>query len=295
MRIEKLRTYRFQMDLEEPIADARNTIRRRGCVLVRLELEGGLVGWGEAAAFAGCEELVVATLRFLGEKIEGWDGSEVASVHDRLMHETQHFGRRGVVVSAISAIDCALWDALGKAAGVPVYKLLGACRSAIRTYWNAGYYPGDDAHARAALRAAIERVVERGALGAKIKIGRFEAKDAAERIRIARELLGAERDLMVDANACLHRRALHTLDRACLAHDVRWIEEPVPLARLATLREVRERTTTPIAATPCAAITSATVWLGMLVAMPTAIPLAPLASRFGNRPGISSGSSSSPL
>jgi D-galactarolactone cycloisomerase len=247
VKIDRLRIHRFEMDLDPPIADARNVIGHRTCVLLELGCEGGISGWGEAAAFAGCQELVVHTLDFLGRRLVGEDATMVGALHDRLMTETLHFGRRGLVINAISAIDCALWDALGKACGQPVARLLGASRERINTYFNAGYYPADDADPMEALERSVADAVERGTRGVKIKIGRYRAKDDAERIRRGRAIVGPDRDLMVDANSCLTRTELAAVDEACVEHGVRWIEEPVPLASLDVLREVRRRTRSPIA------------------------------------------------
>jgi D-galactarolactone cycloisomerase len=230
MKISRIRAHRFEAALERPIADARNVISRRAVVLVQVELEGGVTGWGEAACFAGAGRLVAEAVAFLGERLVGEDAGLIAGIHDRLFHESQHFGRRGVIVCAISGIDCALWDALGKEVGAPVATLLGRCRDSA-----------------AELETSLAAALARSPSGVKIKIGRNGADDDGVRIRQAREVLGPRMDLMVDANSCLDRRSLAAVDEACVAHNVRWIEEPVPFSGMRRLGELRRRTRTPIA------------------------------------------------
>lgn len=248
MKIERIEAIRLEMPLAAPIADARNVITRRSAVLVRITTDTGLVGWGEAASFAGAGELVAHAVDFLGRRILGADATLIAQLRDRLYHETQHFGRRGVVLCALSGIDLALWDLLGKRAGLPVHKMLGAARDSIRFYFNAGYYDGESKQkSDDNLVRSVERAIERGSSGVKIKIGRYGYEDDAARIVKARELLGPSRDLMVDANACLDRRALQYLDDVCHAERVRWFEEPIPLQSIESMRELRQRLRTPIA------------------------------------------------
>lgn len=245
MKITKITPFWFQMPLESPISDARNTITHRSCVIVRVDTDSGVSGWGEAASFAGCGELVVQTIRFLEKRYLGQDPTMISKLYDESYHYTQHFGRRGLVINALSGIDVALWDILGKVAGLPVYKLLGASRSSINYYFNAGYYiDGDNL---AFVEKSVASGVERGAKAVKIKIGRFGLDDDIKRVEVARKVLGKERDLMVDANACLDKRYLRYLDPVLVENRVRWMEEPVPIQHIESLVELRQQMVTPIA------------------------------------------------
>lgn len=247
MNIESIHTHLFEAALEKPIADARNVIHRRSALLVEVRTSDGVVGWGEAASFANSGSLATHALQMLAPHYVGRDSRDIARLQRDALHGTQHFGRRGVVVSAISALDCALWDVMGKRAGLPVHRLLGSFRSDIQYYLNAGYYQPDDPSPARTLQESIETSLARNPSGLKIKIGRHGSKDDSARIELASRILDGRRDLMVDANSSLNLRSLTVVDAACVAHGVRWIEEPVPLGPLPFLREVRERSTTPIA------------------------------------------------
>lgn len=245
MKITSITPYLFVAPLAQPIADARNVIKARSTVLVRVETDAGLTGWGEAASFAGCGALVVQVIRhFVGQLIDT-DPSDPAAIYDRLYRSSLHYGRRGLVINALSGIDVALWDIKAKAEAVPLYRLLGAQRDAIRFYFNGGYFsPDGDSHA--ALVRSVEGAVERGAAAIKIKIGRDLAEDE-RRVATARRLLGPGRDLMVDVNGILELDDLRRRDPVFREHGVRWLEEPVALRPAAALRAVRAALKTPIA------------------------------------------------
>ena len=232
------------MDLTTPISDARNTINRRSCVLVRVTTKEGFTGWGECASFAGCGSLVVDCLKFLSPKYVGRETLKPAKLYDEVYFQTQHFGRRGVIINALSGIDIALWDVLAKKANLPLTYLLGAQRDSIRGYFNSGYYTQDH---REFLVESIRGSIERGCDAIKIKIGRHGFTDDVWRIETARDLIGPSGTLMVDANSCLSLHEVRRLDDCMMETGCRWIEEPVPLQNLDTLSSLRRSIRTPIA------------------------------------------------
>ena len=136
MKITAITPYFYEVPLAVPISDARNTITMRSCVLLRVETDEGVTGWGEAASFAGCGELVAGVIKFFEAKLVGQDPSMISRIYDDAYHGSQHFGRRGLVICALSGIDIALWDILGKVAGLPLHKILGASRESIDFYFN---------------------------------------------------------------------------------------------------------------------------------------------------------------
>jgi len=245
VKLTAITPYLFVAPLAQPIADARNVIKARSTVLLRIETDAGLTGWGEAASFAGCGALVVHVIRHFTNQLIGVDPSDPPAIYDRLYRGSLHFGRRGLVINALSGIDVALWDIKAKAEGVPLHRLLGAQRDAIRFYFNGGYF-APEGDSQAALVRSVETAVERGAAAIKIKIGRDLAEDE-KRVATARSLLGAERDLMVDVNGILELDDLRRRDPVFREHRVRWLEEPVALRPAAALRDVRVALKTPIA------------------------------------------------
>jgi len=244
MKIASITPHYFEMPLAQPIADARNTIRTRACVLVEVKTDSGLTGWGEAASFAGCGRLVSTVINFYAERFVGRTLVDPKNLFDEMYGSSLHFGRRGLVVNALSGIDVALWDLKAQQEGRPLADLLGRQRDSVQAYFNGGYYVDDDPHGF--VRQSAMRTCEHGVGALKIKIGR-SVDDDQRRIAIAREVLGPDRDLMVDANGILGLDYLKALDPILQGHAIRWMEEPVAIGRLADLLAVRDVLTTPIA------------------------------------------------
>src|SRR5829696_3724263 len=166
-------------------------------LLVRLHADGGHVGLGMAYALQGSGRALLAVAEDdLGPLFVGED----AMAHERLAAKVgqrlQTVGRRGLVTQAYSAFDVALWDLKGKAANLPLYKLLGGARESAPAY-------GSDS---AWLWMSVEEIVEasrpyleQGLMGVKVKVGADPEADA-DRLTQLREALGDGAWLAVDAN-----------------------------------------------------------------------------------------------
>ena len=150
--------------------------------------------------------------------------------------------RRGITIEALSGVDVALWDLRGKALDEPVYKLLGAVRSSIPGYAS-GWEPGDEAGTPKHFDQAFEAVKVRlvGEAG-------FSLDNAVERVATARERLGEEATVMVDAHASLDAATARRLAHRLEPYDVAWFEEPVSPDDLDGMAAVRRSTDIPIAA-----------------------------------------------
>lgn len=244
MKITSVTPHYFQMPLREPIADARNVIRARSTLLVRVDTDAGISGWGEAASFAGCGPLVAQAIRFLATAIIGKDPRDAAKIYHERFSATLHFGRRGVVINALSGIDVALWDIVGKAAGKPLRDLLPGEPKDVAFYFNGGYFVESDPEGF--LRRSVEQAVSRGANALKIKIGKG-VEDDVKRIEIARNILSGDRDLMVDANGVLDLDYCRELAPVLDEYAIRWIEEPIPIEPASAMADVYAALGTPIA------------------------------------------------
>jgi L-alanine-DL-glutamate epimerase-like enolase superfamily enzyme len=130
------------------------------------------------------------------------------------------------MLRSIAAIDLALWDALGKLHGEPLYRLLGAFRDEVPAYASGGYYR-PDLDPLAEIEGELGRYVERGFVDFKIKVGGRSIAEDAARVRRAREVIGPSARLALDANNAYNDVA--TAIRAAEAfapYDVWWFEEP---------------------------------------------------------------------
>ena len=245
MKITTLRTVQVEVPLEKPIRTAIHDIRSVGCVLVYLDTDEGITG--EAYTFS----LNAVRLGILEEMVEslahhviGNDPHDVERMWDAMWRDINFFGHKGVTIFAISALDTACWDLIGKAAGQPVYKILGACRDAIRAYASGGLW----------LSLSIDELVEEarqfmrdGFRAMKLRVGKERIEEDVERVAAVRETVGPRVDLMVDANQGFSVDHAIRLGRRLEDFELTWFEEPVPAWDLQGHARVAAALDTPIA------------------------------------------------
>ncbi len=132
---------------------------------------------------------------------------------------------RPQIMAAIAGIDIALWDIKGKAAGLPVYRLLGGANRPVMAYATGGYYRIDSKPDRCADEVAS--FVEQGFRAVKIKVGAQRMEDDVERVRLARESIGSDTLLLLDCTAAYGLDEAIAFARAIERHDAFWLEEPL--------------------------------------------------------------------
>ena len=215
--------------------------------LVAVRTDEGLVGYGSVFT---SDELVRGALSVLGPLLEGESALEPERVSEKLHQNTFWLGRGGTVTHAISGVDIALWDVLGKATGQPVGRLLGGrYRERVRPYASLLMEePGRLADHLLDLR-------EQGFRAFKIGWGPFGRKDGATDeaiVRAARETIGEQATLMVDAGGSDafwrgdYKWALRTAHMLA-AYDVAWFEEPLKPDALEDYVALRRAAPVPIA------------------------------------------------
>src|SRR5919206_1810149 len=140
------------------------------------------------------------------------------------------FGMRGPTMEAMSALDIAFWDILGKHFSVPVSQLIGGRhRESVRAYGTGFYYPQDGALQADAgrLREECAQKADTGFTAVKAKIGLLPVRDDVERLRIIREHLGPDVDLMVDSNHAYNLATARRVAAELGELGALWFEEPV--------------------------------------------------------------------
>jgi L-alanine-DL-glutamate epimerase-like enolase superfamily enzyme len=229
--------------------------------LVEIDTDTGLTGLGEAKVGVGnlgnYAALVTLIHAELAPMLIGRDPRDVTALWETIYNGTRaHYvsahgrtfpivGRRGITVSALSGIDIALWDLLGKALGQPVWRLLGGrLRERIPAYASGGWAPVGG------VGKQLRQYVERGHRAVKMRVGLQDRSvdDSAARVREARESLGPEVGLMVDAHGTWSVREAQRFARKVADCDLAWLEEPVSPDNIAGQAEVRAATDIPIAA-----------------------------------------------
>jgi L-alanine-DL-glutamate epimerase-like enolase superfamily enzyme len=229
--------------------------------LVEIETDAGLVGLGEAKASVGnlghYGALVTTIREEMAPLLLGEDPRDIVLAWDRLYNGARaHYarrhgrtfptvGRRGITLSALSGVDLALWDLLGRSLGVPVWRLLGGrYRDRVPAYASGGWAPVGQ------IGKELARHVERGHRAVKMRVGLQDASvdDSARRVREARETLGPGIGLMVDAHGTWSVREARRFARKVEDCDLAWLEEPDSPDDLPGQAEVRAATDIPIAA-----------------------------------------------
>jgi D-galactarolactone cycloisomerase len=211
-------------------------VRQRSATLVEVLTDEGLVGWGEAFA-QGLEppEIAAAAIEHaLKPLVLGADPRDTEVLWHRMYHATRDYGRKGSVVSAISAVDIALWDLAGKAqcAGAPAAgRRLPHAGAALchRLLPHPGPGRGGTAGRRGAAPPRRRLPADEGEAGLRRR--RRHRLHAA----IGRAIEGRGVTLMVDTNHAYGRAEALRLGRALTEHGLRWYEEPVVPEDLAAM------------------------------------------------------------
>jgi L-alanine-DL-glutamate epimerase-like enolase superfamily enzyme len=245
VKISKLKTALVDVPLVKPIETAIHDIRSVGCVLVSLETDEGITGEGYAFTInAKRLKIFDDMILSFAELVEGQDPQDAEAIWEGIWNEINPIGHKGVTIIALSAIDTACWDIIGKAAGRPLYEIFGACRDRVKTYASGGLWLSLPLGELAAEAASF---VEQGFRAMKVRVGGPNADQDVERVRIVRDAIGPEIELMADANQGLTPSQAIDLGRRLEEFGLVWFEEPVPCYDLAGHAEVRAALDVPIA------------------------------------------------
>jgi D-arabinonate dehydratase len=248
MTVRALHAAVVSVPLREPTAFATTVVTTREYVLVAVETHDGRFGTGFTVGgrIAGEGGIIAAAVEHLAPMVVGEPEWAVERLWERMFDSTVIIGRRGAVVRAISAIDIALWDLMAKEAGRPLYQLLGGHRDTVPAYASGGYYR--EGKGLDGLAAEVGRYVANGFDAVKVKVGRLSPREDAARVRAAREAIGPDVRLAVDANngwpdAKAAIRAVREMEDA----DLWWVEEPLAADDIAGAGAVARALDVPIA------------------------------------------------
>lgn len=256
MQIETVEAIGLHRTLDEPFANAQKWISSREYCLVRVE-SGDLVGWGECwGPIAGNREIVEEVI---APWLTGRGFTNPETVHDDLVRLLRGKYHSYVPWGAVSGIDVALWDLLGKRRGEPVSRLLGGRRrGSVRTYATGGFWP-DTEEFETVRESAVEEArghVDQGFGALKTKIG-FEHhfgwgwKRDVELVNAIRDAVGPEVRVMADANHAYDVATARRVGRAFDDLNVAFFEEPIPPEHVDAYARLNDALDTPLAAGEC--------------------------------------------
>ncbi len=230
--------------------------------LIRIETDAGITGFGEAKSAVGSAGANGSFIPMVEEELApfllGEDPRDISRLWDSMYNGSRAhmaiargrvfpvLGRRGHLISAISGIDMALWDILGKDLGQPVWRLLGGRRQRwMPAYASGGWAPVDG------IVEELQSFLDRGGFGAvKMRVGAADGTLAhsVARVRAAREGLGPDIDIMCDAHGTFSVPEAKRFCRELADCNLAWFEEPVVGDNKPGMAEVRAATDIPISA-----------------------------------------------
>ncbi len=264
MRVKSVQAWWIQIPIEtqrQHVSDF-GRLTTFDSAIVKIVTDDGLIGWGEGKNAAGSAGFYGTLVHLInnefGPRVVGRDPSDITFIWEDLYngvraekaqlagHAMPDLSRRGLTVAAISAIDIALWDILGKSQGVPVWQLLGGRKSdRLPAYASGGWADADS------IGEQLNSYVDAGGFSAvKMRVGAMDASPhaSAQRVRAARKAIGPNIDLMLDAHGTFSTGTARRFAEMVRDCDVAWFEEPVSGDDKQGMAELRASTPIPIAA-----------------------------------------------
>jgi L-alanine-DL-glutamate epimerase-like enolase superfamily enzyme len=247
-RIVSVSTCSVRVPLDKPTSFATRTVTARDYCLVKVTSDDGVVGQGFCYVGTTAGSLARIAIRELfAPRLIGEEGTRVEGLWEELYREALLHGRVGTVMRALSAIDIALWDLNARSAGKPLYKYLGhSSKDRVPAYASGGYYL--EGKTPQQLGEELASYIREGFKAVKMKVGRLGLEEEEARVRAAREAIGPDVKLMLDAN-----NAWTDLPTALLfckryeKYDPFWIEEPFSPDDIENHSKLAERTEIPVA------------------------------------------------
>ena len=226
--------------------DAMASFRFHQWLTCEVETEDGSIGIGNAALAPTVVKKAIDD--WYAPLVIGEDPFDYAHIWEKMYRRTHAWGRKGIGMTAISAIDIAIWDLMGKLVGKPVFKLLGGrTKDKIPVYYSKLYadtIPAMQAEAEEAIKHGYQAFKSRFGYGPKD--GMAGMRENLKRVEALREVIGYDKDLMVEAymgwNLDYTRRMLPKLEK----YEPRWLEEPVIADDVAGYAELNAMGSVPI-------------------------------------------------
>lgn len=231
-RIEDLAVSVFKIPTETPESDGTFAWDHTTLVAVQLKC-GATTGLGYTYADTATARLIHDALKPV---VVDSDAFSVAGPRDGMVKAVRNLGRPGIAAMAISAVDVALWDLKAKLLEVSLARLLGTVRPAVDIYGSGGF----TAYSLQQLCDQLGGWTSQGIPRVKMKVGR-SPEDDFERTRHARQCIGPDAELFVDANGAYSRKQALEFAYRYAELGVNWFEEPVPSDDLEGLRLLRDR------------------------------------------------------
>jgi L-alanine-DL-glutamate epimerase-like enolase superfamily enzyme len=248
VRIKEVRSYALTASVERPLYFGIGPFPTFFATLVEVTTDTGITGVGECIVRKAPQVTKRIVEEILAPVVIGRDPWDVEGLWQEMFDQLRRWGHsRGFFLEAMSGVDIALWDILGKSVGLPVSKVLtGFGRERVRCYASSIYFADLER-----MVAEAKEQVQRGHTAIKVKIGRAPEQGGLRMdvavVRAIREAVGPGVEIMVDANGAYDAATAIRVGRHLEELDIAWFEEPVPPDDLEGYRRVRGSLRIPIA------------------------------------------------
>lgn len=234
----------YVIPTDEPEADGTLAWHETAMVVVRA-VAGGQAGLGWTYASPAARSVVAGMLAGV---VEGRGAMDVAGCHEAMCRAVRNIGREGIAATAISAVDIALWDLKARILNRSLTAVIGRVSDSVPVYGSGGFTNYDDVRLREQLTGWVDGL---GIPRAKIKIaeswGAMQSRDL-QRVALAREVVGQDAELYVDANGGYSAGQAVRVGTALADYNVTWFEEPVSSQDAAGLAAIRQQVLPDVAA-----------------------------------------------
>lgn len=247
MKIKSIESFVLSDKLKESFYFSQWEYSERRICIVKVTSESGLVGWGEGY---GPADVIRAGIEHLTQFIIGQNPLETETIWSIMYRRTLDFARSGILVSAMSAIDVALWDLKGKILKQPVHLMLGGKKRDSIIPYATGMYFTNGGKLSDILAREAKQYAELGYKAMKMKVGLCIEEDI-ENVKMVRETIGPDIALMIDANHAYNLREAAHLAKALEPYNIFWFEEPISPEYYRQYSELRTKTSIPIAGGEC--------------------------------------------
>ena len=247
MKISTIIPYVLNENLEKEFFFSQWEYSNRKICIVKIICNNGIVGWGEAY---GPAPVVRESINYIKQNIIGMNPLNSDIIWSTLFRRVHDYGRSGVFVSAISAIDIALWDIKGKYHKLPVSTLLGGSfRKKIRPYATGLYFSDSKTLTDDLCNEALEYVNE-GFKSIKMKVG-LNIKSDVTNVKAVRNAIGPDIELMIDSNHAYSYDEALKLSKKLEDQDIKWFEEPLSPEFYDQYSDFKSKSLIPVAAGEC--------------------------------------------
>jgi len=235
--------------LSEPFSFSQGWVQQRSSMIVEIVTDEGITGWGESLCH-GLQppEIAASFVQFCFKPmLIGRDPFDVEVLWEEMYNRSRPFGQYGAAVNAISGVDIALWDIIGRTLNKPIHKLLGgAFRKEITPYATGFYrYKGKKYPEEGILEA--KQHIEKGFKAMKLKIG-FGVEEDIQYVHAVREAVGKDIKIMMDANCAYNLATARRILLECEPAKVHFFEEALAPEDIEGYIQLRNTTSTYISA-----------------------------------------------